>query len=376
MAAAAAHSKKTITRRASKIITRTPLQAWAQVRTAIRTGSLRAAMMRARAQRLSAAFKTPKQTRLLVPSQKALAATPAWQQGDASMYTEDKVQSRFRLRTAPAVQEALHEWWAATLRSLQSGGDVEACTVHHDRYVSLGMSIYRQLVPGRVTSHVYQSEARRAAEGDWARDCKGQGALGRADMLDGLFELADLYVPTVDAADYAEFLRELLEKVSIAGAEEPPLLWREKVKYSLRVSPSTPVLGSSSRPSTPMTTPPPTPPKTPLRSPLRPIGERATTPPASPGRPMTPSKRPLTPISPPGYASKLPQPATAGGQRRLHPSFSTSSVERRWLAAAVPLEPQAPTMSSSKRVLPAIASSASLLSTPRGGPVGSRLDFA
>ena len=122
-------------------------------------------------------------------------------------------------------------WWSAILRSLQSGGDMSVCAIGHERYISLFMSIYRQLVPGRVTSCVYQSEARRAAEQDWARDSKRLGVIERTDMLDGLFELADLYCSTVGAADYAAFLHELLHAVTISPAgAEAPLLWREKPK--------------------------------------------------------------------------------------------------------------------------------------------------
>lgn len=370
-----------------------PQRRWSTLRTAFRSGMLQSTLMKTRAKRLSTTFVTPTSTLLEVHTTKKLEATPLWKQGDASLYCAEQLEARYLLRTTPEVQEALHSWWCAVLRSLQSGGDSSACTIGHDRYISLFMAIYRQLVPGRVTSCVYQSEARRSAEQDWARDSKRCGVLERVDMLDGLFELADLYCPSVAAADYACFLHGLLLAVSIVPAGEPPLLWREKPKAhshvtiassSIAQSPSRKSLSraslrslsslSSSNKSLqslskaslrsaakpPPSPSPPTPATRAQRSrdeaefftPLPPLSPRRTTFACAsvdaqsvaqhPKRALTPGS-PLSPTKPP-----------ASSKRRLAPSASAYSPEAAWLAAAVGVPPQMLTTSQSRRVLPAI----------------------
>lgn len=264
------------------------------------------------------------------------------------------------------VEDALHAWWSAALRSLQSGGDTSACTIGHDRYVALCMNIYRQLVPGRVTSSTYQSEARCQAEKDWVHDSKGRNELGRADLLDGLFELADLYVPTVSADDYALFLGDLLSHVSIAPAEGPPLLWREKPMKPTATRNAAAAFAASSGALAPPASPkspqqlqsPPRTPKTPSkRAQLRvmhPVG-------SSPG---LGGKRPLTPGTPLTPNRKPPRTLSSG--RELHPSSGRWSLEREWLASSVGLPPHVLTPSPTKRVLPAIGSTASLAPLPAG----------
>lgn len=351
---------------------------WSLVRLAVNSGLLRPTLMRVRARRVSTTFAPPKQTLLEVPNTKALRATPAWQQGDTALYAPEQLDARFGLRTSTDVQDALHLWWAAALRSLQSGGDMAACTVGHDRYVALCMSIYRRLVPGRVTSCVYQSAARGSAEKDWARDSKGLNALERADFLDGLFELADHYVPTVDAADYAAFLHELLHAVALPSSpDEAPLLWREKGR-SPAVAQQRPKTQTKAR-AQPKAQPKartPQPKALNTKRPLSPIGSQTgEESPISPTRATVHVERPLSPITGPTVqtdptplspiGSTPSRAASRSSKRRLAASASLASlgnsIEREWLAAALGLEkPMLASASLSKRALPAVRSCATL----------------
>jgi len=126
----------------------------------------------------------------------------------------------------------------AALRSAQSGGDKSACEIGRERYIQLCIAIYRHLVPGRVTSNAYQLEARASAERDFARDSRGRPHLERTAFMDAMFELADHYVPSLEAADYIAFLLGLLESLSIAAAAEPALLWRERPVSQLKRPPA------------------------------------------------------------------------------------------------------------------------------------------
>ena len=50
-------------------------------------------------------------------------AVPLWQQGNAALNTKDAIHARFQLRRHQLVLNALHTFWEAVRRSVQSGGD-------------------------------------------------------------------------------------------------------------------------------------------------------------------------------------------------------------------------------------------------------------
>ena len=48
-------------------------------------------------------------------------------------------------------------------------------------------------------------------EEDWLDDNKGKAQMEYPDFFDAMFELADMWCPDVNAADYAKLLNQLLE---------------------------------------------------------------------------------------------------------------------------------------------------------------------
>ena len=58
------------------------------------------------------------------------------------------------------------------------------------------------------------TEARKCVRDEWKTDCKGGGVIGRLDLNDCLFEMADVWTRTVRAEEYALFLRLLFDHIT------------------------------------------------------------------------------------------------------------------------------------------------------------------
>ena len=72
---------------------------------------------------------------LTVETSEDLDSTPYFMQGAAELSTLDAATARQRLRNHRLVLEALHMWWEAAQRSLQSGGgDIRADALHREGY--------------------------------------------------------------------------------------------------------------------------------------------------------------------------------------------------------------------------------------------------
>ena len=155
-------------------------------------------------------------------SESELDALPYWKQGNKSLYDAQVVQVRYELRRHRLVLAALHEWWRAALRSLQSGGDAEACTLSESQYTLLSQRLYAALIPTLDTA-----DALACAASEWQADSKGEAAMGRGLFLDAIFEIADTWCRTAEAEEYATFLDELLPRVATEGPPHARLFWRE-----------------------------------------------------------------------------------------------------------------------------------------------------
>ena len=153
-----------------------------------------------------------------VASQAELVGTALWQQGDTTLSTEDMFKRRLELRHNPAVLDALQHFWDATLRSIRQCGRQET-SLDFDGYTYLFERVYRVLL-----DEWDATDAHRTIADDWESDCKGGCIrLTREMLCDSLFELADTWCSSVNAEEYAEFLRSLLERVGTL--RQPENLW-------------------------------------------------------------------------------------------------------------------------------------------------------
>ena len=153
----------------------------------------------------------------------------AWQQGDASMYTKDKIQQRAALRRHPAVLEVLQDFWGVVTgvcpdKEIPVGARCPICgklagvlrseanepTVAFDAYEALYERIYRA-----VLEEWDPADASATIAEDWQNDTKGCQSLTREAFFDSLFELADHWCATVEAREYVTFIKNLFDEITV-----------------------------------------------------------------------------------------------------------------------------------------------------------------
>ena len=124
-----------------------------------------------------------------VEDEAELANVEYWQQGDASLATEEKMAQRQALRYDRHVKEALQGLWEAAQRSLQSGGDVGADELHREGHAIMLRRVYRLMI-----KDFDPVDCEKCIADDWERDTRGKGHLSRKYFGDAFFELADTWV--------------------------------------------------------------------------------------------------------------------------------------------------------------------------------------
>ena len=153
---------------------------------------------------------------------------PVWQQGDLAVNTAEAFAERQKLRTAPLVVRCQKLFWEVTLRSVQGprteqttwtaqgatrqtiDPDTSKQTLDFKGYRRLMLRIYKCLMDD------YDPEdAEETIKEDWEDDSKGANEMTEAHLFDALFELTDLWVPTISEKHYADFLYNLLMSVSV-----------------------------------------------------------------------------------------------------------------------------------------------------------------
>ncbi|GLI70942.1 hypothetical protein VaNZ11_016038, partial [Volvox africanus] len=154
--------------------------------------------------------------KLTVRSERELQHLSYLQQGDASMYTAEALAQRMAIRSQPRFREAVRAWWQwlplCTLPADQRFTEEEKLMPLDMRgmtkpvYCAMAAIIQRVLLPrfGLKPNPSY------APEEDWNFDCRGKRFLLFPQLLNALFELADMWCPTISEDDYVAILMELL----------------------------------------------------------------------------------------------------------------------------------------------------------------------
>lgn len=131
----------------------------------------------------------------------------AWaSQGDEALSTRTKFEERFKLRHASKVNEVLHAFWVACVRSSgrtlaeQRQRKAMASETPGLLDVQIGFNEYHALY-SRVFKTLlddYDEETARAViQADFDRDAKGDEVITNGEYGDSLFELADHWVSSV-----------------------------------------------------------------------------------------------------------------------------------------------------------------------------------
>lgn len=139
-----------------------------------------------------------------------------YKQGSYKSNTAEAFQARFKLRREPQVLESLQRFWMAAQRSLQSGGDESASVLHREGYMIMMKRVFHVLIED-PDLHTCSSLDETVAE-EWEHDMRTSTAangLSREAFCDALFELADTWCIGICSHEYAHFLDDLFERVTI-----------------------------------------------------------------------------------------------------------------------------------------------------------------
>ena len=137
-----------------------------------------------------------------------------WQQGDASLYTDEAVAQRAAIRSHDQVLLLLQQWWDTALRSVNNGPSRDA----PEYLVFLTKEPYKRMMKKMYIVLIEdwdEDDADQCAEEDWQTDARGSDELSRQQFCDALFELADTWTRTCEAEEYVEFLASLFEAITI-----------------------------------------------------------------------------------------------------------------------------------------------------------------
>ena len=150
-------------------------------------------------------------------SEAELNAVAFWQQGDVDLSSAENLKVRQRLKSDEIVRAALHAWWAAVKANGLLTEDAAEPVLRREGYETIFLRFHKLL----LDTWNYD-EAKATVAEDWIEDLGGSersGGMPQEVFFTSLFELADLWTPSIDAAVYAEFLRRLLASCFEAGGK-------------------------------------------------------------------------------------------------------------------------------------------------------------
>ena len=128
---------------------------------------------------------------------------PYWMQGTESYDTPEALAMRAAVKEDVRVQRELDRFWSAYNKD-------DADRISKAEYLKVHVKIGLVLVPDLTPE-----EAHASGEEDWKEDARGQETMGRAELFACLFQLADMWVDSLSAEDYAKFLRRLFRRVTV-----------------------------------------------------------------------------------------------------------------------------------------------------------------
>lgn len=139
-----------------------------------------------------------------------------WQQGDASLSTTEKLRDRKALRRDERVAKAINCFWQTALRSeghtVAHPEDHEEKLATRECYECIFLRAYKVLL-----DEWDPEDAKACIAEDWENDARGAPGLTNVTFGDALFQVADLWVASIDGGDYADFLWKLFRAVTIGG---------------------------------------------------------------------------------------------------------------------------------------------------------------
>lgn len=150
----------------------------------------------------------------VVKSEKELEKLAYHLQADEAMNTEEAFMQREKLKRHHMITDALALCWRTVMGKVHMVRS-DADSLIKGEYVQLHGCLFQNLLPEEDYD---PKEAKAEAEADWDEDRGDDDFLEESEFRNSIFELADLYVPTLEPQDYVDFLKNLNDKVSSSGS--------------------------------------------------------------------------------------------------------------------------------------------------------------
>lgn len=128
-------------------------------------------------------------------------------QGSLDLYTDEAMSAREAARDDPAVCRELERWWSAAAAHMDRDKNAALDWVEYQVFYR---GLVKLLDPG---AEMELAEVRAAMEADFAADAGADGKVTRDEFQNSVFELADNWTCSTDAAEYADFLRVGYDKI-------------------------------------------------------------------------------------------------------------------------------------------------------------------
>ena len=135
------------------------------------------------------------------------------EEGDARLYTSAALKKRRALRNRDDIRRHIRKLWRVLTLDKSSACDG---TLDRDGYFTLNVSLFKSLMPD-----FDHKEALIAAEEDWQNDCGDGDHMGYGRFFDSIFELVDVWSPSLAWQDYVFFLRRLIMHLVSFESQQP-----------------------------------------------------------------------------------------------------------------------------------------------------------
>jgi hypothetical protein len=119
-------------------------------------------------------------------------------QGDSSLNTKSSFKQRQKLRRHPAVLAQLERWWEAATRTAVERGCHDTSRIAKEDYLTIYRLLYIILLG---VDEYNDAECEMEALEEWQKDSVDGVMMERAQFLDAVFEVCDLYTPTLEPSD-------------------------------------------------------------------------------------------------------------------------------------------------------------------------------
>lgn len=130
------------------------------------------------------------------------------------------MRRRLALRNDTCVLVELEAWWLTAMHSLSEEEAPRRAfgrrAIARAGYDHVYLNIFRCML-----REVDEVEAKQTLDEDWIADSDGNDVLSKERFMDALFQLADVWTDGITPAEYADFLRNLLDRISETWSPGP-----------------------------------------------------------------------------------------------------------------------------------------------------------